>query len=400
MDIFEKYRGLIARHDRMLEAAGDPFNVCMERLISPTEAIIDGKRTILFGTNNYLGLTFDPHCIEQSAAAVREQGTGTTGSRIANGTYKSHRDLETEIAGYLGKRTALVFSTGYQANLGTLVGLAGPDDIILIDADSHASIYDGCKLTGATVIRFRHNNPADLDKRLARIENKEQVKLVVVEGIYSMFGDMAPIAEFVDVKKRHGAFLMVDEAHSFGVSGDHGRGVAEAEGVEADVDFVVGTFSKSLGAIGGYAASDHPDFDTLRFVSRPYMFTASPSPATAASVRAALECMRDRPELRTRLWENARRIHQGLEALGFETCSPASPIIALRMSDEVAALTAWRRLLDHGIYVNLAVPPGTPNGVCLLRCSVSAAHSNAQIDEILRRFGEVASEILTVADAG
>jgi 8-amino-7-oxononanoate synthase len=208
-----------------------------------------------------------------------------------------------------------------------------------------------------------------------------------------MLGDQAPLAEFAEVKARHGAFLLVDEAHSVGVLGTNGRGAAEAQGVEAAVDFVAGTFSKSLGAVGGFVASDHPKFEVLRFCCRQYMFTASSCPSSIASVRAAFRRMRAQPGLRERLWANARQLYEGLTALGFEICSAESPIIAVRLPDEQTAFQAWNRLLEHGVYVNLALPPGTPNGVCLLRCSVSAAHSSDEIAEVCRRFGRVAAEL-------
>ena len=395
MDILEKYAAIASRHDKVLELGVDPFGVGMDEILSPTEAMVNGRRTILVGTNNYLGLTFDPACIEAGVAALREQGTGTTGSRIANGTYALHRELE--LAAALGKRSCIVFTTGYQANLGMIVGLASPKDVILIDADSHASIYDGCRLSGAKVVRFRHNDPADLDRRLARLEGEGEARLVIVEGLYSMLGDVAPLREFVEVKNRHGAFLMVDEAHSFGVFGERGRGVAEAQGVDGEVDFVVGTFSKSLGAVGGFGASDHPRFDVLRFCSRPYMFTASPRPASIASVTAALRRIAADPSLQAAIWANARRLHAGLGEQGFDLASPVSPVIAIRLPDEATAVRAWNRLLEQGVYVNLAVPPGTPNNACLLRCSVSAAHTPAQIDEVLRRFGTVARELAEAA---
>jgi 8-amino-7-oxononanoate synthase len=243
------------------------------------------------------------------------------------------------------------------------------------------------------VVRFRHNDPADLDRRLTRLDGEGACKLVVVEGLYSMLGDRAPIGEFAAVKKRHGAYLLVDEAHSLGVLGDRGRGVAEADGVEADVDFVVGTFSKSLAATGGFAASDHPKFDLLRFCARPYMYTASASPATVASALAALRQIEAHPELRERLWTNATALREGLSMLGFDIASPPSPIVAIRMADEETAVFAWNRLLVHGVYVNLALPPGTPNNLCILRCSMSAAHTRHQIDQICQRFAAVAQEL-------
>ena len=393
MDLFDKYALVAGRHGKLLQAGADPFGVCLDELTSATEARINGRDTILVGTNNYLGLTFAPECMAAAEAAVRAYGTGTTGSRIANGTYGLHRELEAEIARFLKRRSAMIFPTGYQANLGMLAGLAGPRDVILMDADSHSSIYDGCRLSGATVIRFRHNDPDDLDRRLGRLQEQGDCKLIVVEGIYSMLGDRAPLAEFAEIKRSHGAFLLVDEAHSLGVLGAHGRGAAEEQGIEDDVDCVVGTFSKSLGSVGGFGASDHPAFDALRFCSRPYMYTASSCPSSVASVLAAFRQIAQRPELRERIWDNARALYDGLIAAGFDICSPVSPIIAIRLPDERSAVFAWNRLLEQGVYVNLALPPGTPSGVCLLRCSVSAAHTTVQIEEICRRFAKVAAEL-------
>ncbi|GAB4358226.1 MAG: pyridoxal phosphate-dependent aminotransferase family protein [Kiloniellaceae bacterium] len=388
MSLFDKYDQVNARHDRLLAAGRDPFNICMDRIVSATEAIVDGRETILVGTNNYLGLTFDPDCIEATVEAVRREGTGTTGSRIANGTYSSHRGLEQDIASFLGRKAAMVFPTGYQANLGIIAGLAGPKDTILLDSDSHASIYDGCRLSGATLIRFRHNSPADLDKRLERLKDDKTSKLVIVEGIYSMLGDQAPLDEFVDVKRRHGVDLLVDEAHSLGVFGDNGRGIAEAYGVEKDVDYVVGTFSKSLGAVGGFGASDNPEFEQLRFTSRPYMFTASSSPSSIATATATLKKIRAQPGLRRQLWDNAHALYKGLSDLGFEICAAASPIIAVRLPDEESAVFMWNALINAGVYVNLALPPGTPDGSCLLRCSLSAAHTPAQVQKVCAVFEE------------
>jgi 7-keto-8-aminopelargonate synthetase-like enzyme len=392
MDIFDKHALIAGRHDKVLQHGVDPFGVSLDEILSPTEARIGGRETILLGTNNYLGLTFDRACINAAVEALVEQGTGTTGSRIANGTYAGHRDLEKALARFLHKRSCLVFTTGYQANLGMIVGLAGPRDVILLDTDSHSSIYDGCRLSGAKVVRFRHNDPEDLDRRLARQEEGD-CRLVIVEGLYSMLGDVAPLDELVEVKKRHGAYLLVDEAHSFGVFGEHGRGVAEAQGVEEDVDFVAGTFSKSLGAVGGFGASSHPKFDVLRFCSRPYMFTASPSPASIASVRVALDRIATDPDLRPRIWANARQLHARLCELGFDVCSPTSPVIAVRLPDERTAVLAWNRLLELGVYANLAVPPGTPGGACLLRCSVSSAHRPEQIAEVGNRFERLAQTL-------
>ncbi len=391
MDLFDKFSSLPGQYEKIKAVGENPFGVCIEKIERPTLGIVNGRSTVLAGTNNYLGLTFDESCIEAARSALIEHGTGTTGSRIANGTYAGHRDLEDSIARFLNKRSAIVYPTGYQANLGTIAGLCGPEDTVLIDADCHACIYDGVKLSGANVIRFRHNSAEDLDKRLSRIADGNTNILVIVEGLYSMFGDVAPLKDFVEVKNRHGAYLYVDEAHSVGVFGATGQGVAEAQGVLDDVDFIAGTFSKSLGTIGGFAASNHPEFELLRVASRPYMFTASISPATVASVTECLEQIRQRgPALMQRLWANAEKLYRGVTALGLTVSAPLGPIVAVRMPDKETAVFFWNRLLENGVYVNLAIPPGTPNSTSLLRCSVSAAHTPEDIDAILRAFEEVA----------
>ena len=388
MGLFDKYSQIIERHSKLEDFDVDPFNVCVDRVISPTVGIINGQQKILVGTNNYLGLTFEADCIDEAVKALEAHGTATTGSRIANGTYAGHVQLEQDIASFLNCRAAIVFPTGYQANLGILAGLADKSDTILLDADSHASIYDGCTLSGATMIRFRHNSPADLDKRLERLKDDKSNKLVVIESIYSMFGDRAPLDEFVDVKNRHGVSLLVDEAHSLGIFGDCGQGLAAEMGVGADVDYTVGTFSKSLGTVGGFGASNHPLFETLRYTSRPYMYTASSSPSNVAAAITALKHIRTRPELRTNLWQNAKMLYDSLSELGYDICAPMSPIIAVRMPDEETAIYHWNLLFKAGIYVNLALPPGAPNGTCLLRCSVSAKHSSEQIAFIVDAFSK------------
>ena len=390
--MFEALRALAeARRALLDEDAVSPFGTVVEQVLSPTEAILDGRRTILAGTNNYLGLTFDPHCIEAARAALLEAGTGTTGSRMANGTFAVHAALERELAAFLGRKSTIVFSTGYQASLGMLSALPGRDDVVLLDADCHASIYDGCKLGAAEILRFRHNNVADLATRLRRLGERSTRTLIVVEGIYSMLGDRAPLAEIVALKQQYGAYLLVDEAHSFGVLGERGRGLAEEAGVEAGVDFVLGTFSKSLGTIGGFCSSDHPELESVRYGSRPYLFTASPSPSVVASARAALEVLRDRPELRRRLWDNAHRLYGRLRDLGYTLGPEPSPVVAVMMDGPEAGIAAWRALLAQGIYVNMILPPAAPNGGCLLRASVSAAHTPEQIERIAGAFASLAA---------
>jgi 8-amino-7-oxononanoate synthase len=393
MTILAKHAALKQAYDVLRESGVDPARLQFDAVISPTEGILNGRRTILMGTNNYLGLTFDPACIESAVEATRAQGTGTTGSRMANGTYLGHSALEDALAAYYGRRHCMVFSTGYQANLGVLSSLVGRGDHLMLDADSHASIYDGSRLGQAEVIRFRHNNADDLYKRLRRLEGAPGDRLIVVEGIYSMLGDTAPLKEIAAVKRETGAYLLVDEAHSLGVLGETGRGLAEAAGVEADVDFVVGTFSKSLGSVGGFCVSDSPDFDIMRIVCRPYMFTASLPPGVVASTLTALERMQAEPQLRQTLMRNAVRLYDGLQRLGFETGPEPNPIVAVAMPDQETAVVFWKMLIEAGLYLNLAVPPATPNNVRLLRTSISAAHTTAQIDTALATFADVGRQL-------
>ena len=391
-DLFDKHRGIAERHERMMSLGVNAVGLTNDRILSPTRAIINGRETVLAGTNNYMGITFDPDCIAAGQEALAQYGTGTTGSRIANGSYAMHRELEKELAGFLNRKHCIMFTTGYQANLGMLAGLAGPKDTIYLDADSHSSIYDGCTLSGAKLVRFRHNDASDLDKRLARSED-EGGRLVVLEGIYSMLGDRAPLADFVEVKKKHGFQLLVDEAHSFGVLGKNGRGLADEAGLEDDVDFVVGTFSKSIGAIGGFGAGNHPLFNMLRYASRPYMFTASPSPSAVATSLAAIRKLKTEPQRRDRLAVNSARLFNGFKGLGLQLgCDSVSPVLAVSCPDEVSTIAMWNALLNAGVYVNIALPPGTPGKQCLLRCSVSAAHTFEDIDRIITLFGEVVAQ--------
>ena len=390
IDLFDKLRPIAARFERMMEMGVNAVGVTNDQMLSPTRAIINGKETILAGTNNYMGITFDPDCIAAGQEAMTKFGTGTTGSRIANGTYALHQELEAELATFLNREHCIVFTTGYQANLGMMAGLAGPKDTIFLDSDSHSSIYDGCTLSGARLVRFRHNDATDLDKRLARSENKDGGRLVVLEGIYSMLGDRAPLPDFIAVKKKHGFQLLADEAHSFGVLGSHGRGLADEQGVEDDIDFIVGTFSKSIGAIGGFGAGNHPMFELLRYAMRPYMFTASSSPASIATSLAAVRKLAAEPWRRERLRENSARLFNGFKALGLNMgCDVVSPVIAVKCADEPSTIGMWNALLQAGVYVNIALPPGTPNKLCLLRCSVSAAHTDTEIDRIIELFASV-----------
>jgi 8-amino-7-oxononanoate synthase len=396
MSLFSKFDEMRATIDSLVAHGRNPFDMRFERILSATEAVLEGRPCLLLGTNNYLGLTFDATCIEATVRAVHEAGTGTTGSRIANGTYGDHALLERRIAEFYGRRSAMIFTTGYQANLGLISTLAGRGDHLLIDADSHASIYDASKLSTAEVIRFRHNDPEDLAQRLRRLKGRPGNRIIVTEGIYSMLGDSAPLREIAEIKREMGATLIVDEAHSLGIRGKNGRGICEDAGVETDVDFVVGTFSKSLGAIGGFAVSDLPDFDLLRVVCRSYMFTASLPPAVVASVTAALARISTDKSLGARVLSNSSRLYSGLAQAGFEVGPEPNPIVALKMRDKEMAVRFWNRLIDRGIYANLALPPATPGSLSLIRCSVSSAHTEAQIDRAISTMVAVGREFRTL----
>ncbi|TVS16437.1 MAG: aminotransferase class I/II-fold pyridoxal phosphate-dependent enzyme [Gammaproteobacteria bacterium] len=394
MSLLEKLEAAQRSQDVLKALGVNAIGATIDVAGSATEGEIAGNRVVLAGTNNYLGLTFDQACVDAAVAAVRSHGTGTTGSRLANGTYACHAALEDELNAFLGARSSIVFTTGYVANVGTISTLAGPGDVIVLDADSHASIYEGAKLSGAEVYRFRHNDPDDLAKRLRRLGERASRTLVIVEGLYSMLGDVSPLKKICEVKDRYGAYLLLDDAHSFGTMGANGRGLAEAQGCEDEVDFITGTFSKSLGSVGGYCASRKHDINPLRAQIRAYMFTASSTPSVIASTRAALQLIGRRPELRTRLWQNAKRVHSALGSLGFTLGADFSPVIATIMDSPQQAASAWQMLLDAGVYVNLVVPPGAPKNLSILRCSLSAAHTPDQINQIISAYALVADQLM------
>jgi len=387
-DLFSKFDALIAQREGLL-ATGvkDPFSLVMEEVKSPTVAVVNGKETILLGTYNYMGMTFDDDVIAAGKQALDEFGAGTTGSRVLNGTFQGHKECEDALKEFYGMDHAMVFSTGYQANLGIISTIAGKGDYIILDIDSHASIYDGCKMGDAEIVAFRHNDVDALEKRLKRLP-ADAGKLVVLEGVYSMLGDVAPLKEMIRVSKEAGAMVLVDEAHSMGFIGENGRGVAEEQGVLDDVDFVIGTFSKSVGTVGGFCVSNHPKFEIMRLVCRPYVFTASLPPAVVACSAASIRKLMHNSNNRAHLWENSRNLHQGLRDLGFQLGTPnaQSAIIAVVMPDLEKGAAMWAALLENGLYVNLARPPATPAGMTLLRCSLCAEHSSDQVADILNRF--------------
>jgi 8-amino-7-oxononanoate synthase len=400
-DLFSKFDPLInERANLLVTGVRDPFAIVMQQVKSPTVAVIDGRETILLGTYNYMGMTFDPDVIAAGETALREFGAGTTGSRVLNGTYQGHKECEDALKEFYAMDHAMVFSTGYQANLGMVSTLAGKGDYVILDADSHASIYDGCYLGNADIVRFKHNSAEDLEKRLRRLP-PEAAKLVILEGVYSMLGDIAPLKELVAIAKAHGCMVLVDEAHGMGFFGENGRGVYEAAGVADDVDFVVGTFSKSVGTVGGFCVSNHPKFEILRLVCRPYTFTASLPPAVVACAATSIRKLMHAGDKRARLWDMSRKLHAGLVERGFRlaTSTPESAIVSVLMPDQDTTVRMWQALLELGVYVNMSRPPATPAGVFLLRCSLCAEHSAAQLETVLELFAMAGAAVGLFADA-
>jgi 8-amino-7-oxononanoate synthase len=395
MDLLDKLRAVTARCERLADGAAMPGLTVIDRVLGPCEVVVQGRPTLMFGSNNYLGLTLHPEVVEAGRQALLDYGAGTTGSRTANGTLAQHEELERQFAEWFGKRHAIIFSTGYQANLSLIGGLCGPDDVILIDSDSHASIYDATRQTASKVIGFRHNSPESLNRKLERLGGDKNGRnhLVVVEGLYSIRGDVAPLREIVDVCRAHKAYILVDEAHSLGTYGETGLGCAEAQGVLGEVDFVVGTFSKSLAGIGGVCVSDHPELRALHFLARAYVFTASGSPSNIASVSAAVRVVRQHPELRDRLWANVHLLRKGLQEIGYVIGDSESPIVPILIGDERRTVALWQELLTAGLYVNVILPPGCPQDDCVLRASCSAAHTAQDISRALGIFARVGSAL-------
>jgi 8-amino-7-oxononanoate synthase len=383
-----------------LRAFGDgavPFDTIIDEATNACEVVIEGRPTLMCGSNNYFGLSFHPDVIAAGRAALEAYGSGTTGSRAANGTLAIHRALEQEFASFYGKREALVFTTGYQANLGIIAGLCGPDDAVVLDVESHASIYDGARLSGAQIFAFRHNSASDLARKLARQPRGRC--LVVVEGLYSIGGDVSPLADIAAVCRDAGALLAVDEAHSFGAYGDRGLGCAEAQGVLEQVDFIVGTFSKTLAGVGGFCVSDHAALKALHFTARSYVFTASGSPANIAGVQAALKIVRTDHTLRAKLWDNVRRVRSGLSRMGYKIGAQESPIVPIQIGAAERTVELWQALLEAGLYVNVVLPPACRPDACVVRTSYSSAHTPEHIERALAIFEAVGRDLAIIEAA-
>ncbi|MDO8881255.1 MAG: pyridoxal phosphate-dependent aminotransferase family protein [Coriobacteriia bacterium] len=361
---------------------------------SDSRVTIDGRELVMLGSNNYLGLTTHPHVRERAAEALAKYGTSCTGSRLLNGNLDIHEELERRLARFVGKESALVFSTGFGANLGTISAIVGRHDTVFIDKDDHASIYDGCKLSYGKVVRFEHNDVASLREALSRADmNDHGGAIVVVDGVFSMEGDIAPLPEMIPVLKEFGARLMVDDAHASGVLGPLGNGTAAHFGVTDDVDIIMGTFSKSFASLGGFIAADELVIDYVKHNSRPFIFSAAMAPPSVGACLGALDVMESEPQHRERLWEVVHRMQAGYRELGFDLGTSETPVIPIILGDEMLVFAFWKRLLEEGVFVNPVRPPAVPAGRALLRTSYMATHTDAQMEFVLETFAKIGREL-------
>lgn len=360
------------------------------------EAIVDGKKMIMLGSNNYLGLTNHPKVKEAAVKAIKKYGTGCSGSRYLNGTLSLHEEAEARLAKFMRREAALLFSTGYQTNLGTISALVGKGEYVITDRQDHASIVDGCRLSFGKALKYRHNDMGDLERVLTHLD-PDMGKLVVVDGVFSMEGSIAPLPEIIRLCQKYQAVLMVDDAHSMGVLGENGRGTAEHFGLEHAVDIVMGTFSKSFASMGGFIATDTETIDFIKHHSRPLIFSASMAPATVAAVLASLAVIEQEPERREMLWQNASRWRNGLREIGFNTGRSATPIIPVILGEDMITFQFWRALFDRGVFTNPAVRQAVAPGSALLRTSVIATHTPEQLDSALEIFWKVGRELQVIS---
>jgi len=387
-DIFSKTQQFTLA-DRARDLDIYPFFQPLDNNDGPV-AQIYGKTVLMFGSNNYLGLTRHPYVIEKASEAVLKFGTSMTGSRLLNGSTKLHEELEGRIASFLRMEAALVFTTGYQTNLGIISALVDKKSVAIVDKADHASIYDGCQLADGDMMRFRHNDADHLDQILSRTE---KAALVIVDGVYSMAGDIAPLPELSAVCKKHHARLVVDDAHGLGVLGEGGRGTPSHFGLEHDVDLVMGTFSKSLASIGGFVAGPPAVLDWIKHFARSMLFSASLPPASTAAALASLDVLEREPEIVDRLQKNGLRWREGLRAQGFDVGRSDTPIVPVNVGDEYRTLMFWKALLEEGVYTNPALYPAVNMREAILRTSCMATHTEEMVDEALGKFETVGRKL-------
>lgn len=393
MDIFEKCFDYMD-YKEVLAAGLYPYFHALETG-QDTEVVIEGIKTVMVGSNNYLGLTSDPRVKKAAIEAVEKFGSGCSGSRFLNGTLTLHLELEKKLAEFVRKDAALTFSTGYQTNLGIVTAIVGRSDYILCDSENHASIVDACRLSFAKTLKFDHNNMDELERLLSKIDDTHG-KLIIVDGLFSMEGDIADLPSIVKLARKYGARVMVDDAHSFGVLGEHGRGTAEYFGLEDDIDLIMSTFSKSLASLGGFVAAKQDVIDYIKHNSRPFIFSASIPPANAAAAIAALEIIKAEPERIRRLGEISSYMRKGFKQLGipiYESNSEFTPIVPVMTFENEPTLVVTKMLREEGVYVNPVVSPAVKPGQCRIRTSYTATHTKQQLDYTLEAFKKVFSKL-------
>jgi 8-amino-7-oxononanoate synthase len=391
VDIFEKCANSAKYYASVRDAGIYPYYRAISSGQDPVVTHM-GEELVMLGSNNYLGLTNHPEVKESAAIALAMFGTGCAGSRLLNGTLDIHLELEKRLATFLGREAVLTFSTGFQANLGVLSCLLRRSDVALLDSLNHASIIDGCRLGFGKSHKYRHNDMADLEKKLANISD-DKGKLIVIDGVFSMEGDVANLPEIVRLKDRYGARLMVDDAHGLGVFGENGRGVPEHFGLEKHVDLVMGTFSKSLATVGGFIAGSFEVVDYIRHEARAQIFSAAPPPPSVAAVIKALEIVEREPERRKNLWENARFMKREFETLGFDTGLSASPVIPLVVGEDLDAFAMTKKLQERGVFANPVISPAVPKGRAMMRTSYMATHTAEHLERALEAFAAVGREM-------
>ncbi|MBW3553755.1 MAG: aminotransferase class I/II-fold pyridoxal phosphate-dependent enzyme [Gemmatimonadetes bacterium] len=393
MSLFDKCYGYTRAREVQASGYYPYFRAIQES--RDTEVVVEGQRKVMVGSNNYLGLTHHPRVLEAAERALRDFGSGCTGSRFLNGTLELHERLEAELAAFLNKEAALVFSTGYQSNLGVIATLVGRNDHVFSDKLNHASIVDATRLSHGTVHRYAHNDMASLERRL-REAPEQGGRLIVTDGIFSMEGNIVDLPALTSLAEVHGAKVLVDDAHAFGVLGRRGAGTAEHFGLEAEVDLIVSTFSKSMASIGGVVAGPEAVIHYLKHHARPLIFSASMPPPAVATVLAALDVLRREPERIEALWRNTRRMHTGLRELGYDTGASETPIIPVVIGELDRMLVFWKELFDAGVFTNPVTPPAVPENSCRLRISLMATHTDEQVDRVLEAFAQVGQKMAVI----
>lgn len=390
MDIFAKCDQYTL--SREVRAAGVyPYYRAISSSQDPV-VVMDGEEVVMLGSNNYLGLTSDPEVKEAAAAALMKYGTGCAGSRLLNGTLDIHVEMEERLAAFMRRDAVLSFSTGYMVNVGVLSALLGRHDTAFLDSLDHASIIDGTRLSFGKSVKFKHNDMADLAAKLKNVAT-DRGRMIVSDGIFSMEGDICNLPELVRLKNEHGTRLMIDDAHSLGVLGEHGRGTGEHFGLEHEVDLVMGTFSKSLASIGGFIAGDNQVIEYLKHNSRAGIFSAAPPPSSCAAVIKAIEIIEREPERRKQLWENTEYMKRELKGLGFDTGDSASPVIPMVVGEDITAFTFAARLQDERVFANPVITPAVPEGQALIRTSYMATHRRPHLDRALEALAKVGREL-------